>query len=76
MLPIAQSACSATIVYFDFKSSTKIGIPPLSIIVWVLIEVPEATFVRAQAASNCKWGNYSNVINCISFGIRLASIIG
>ena len=73
---MAQRAYSATIGYSFFSSSQKMGIPPLSIMVWVYKELPEATLVKAQAASSCKWGCYLAFINSIRGETKLASMIG
>lgn len=45
--------CSRTSSLFELSSCTKMGTAPLSITTFVCSEVPDATFVRAHAASNC-----------------------
>ena len=76
MLPTAHRACSATMEYWFLSNSQKIGMPPLSIMVCVYKELPEATFVKAQADSSCKWGCCSAFINSMRGEMRLASMIG
>ena len=56
IFPKAQTACSATFEAGDFKSSTNLGIPPFAITTCVCSDVPEATFVNAQHASNWRRG--------------------
>mmetsp|Transcript_14938 Transcript_14938/g.32998 ORF Transcript_14938/g.32998 Transcript_14938/m.32998 type:complete len:223 (-) Transcript_14938:112-780(-) len=55
-LPSAQAACSRTSSLGLISSRMKIGTAPASITYRVCSEVPEAMFVRAQAASNCRAG--------------------
>lgn len=46
--------CSRTSSLGELSSFTNIGTAPWSITTLVFSDVPEAMFVRAQAASNCK----------------------
>lgn len=45
--------CSRTSSLGDSSSCTKMGTAPLSMTTLVCSEVPDATLVRAHAASNC-----------------------
>jgi len=54
MFPIAHIACSYNSGLDDFSRLQKIGIPPLSIMVYVYWKFPEATLVKAQADSSYK----------------------
>lgn len=56
MFPSAQTACSATLLYLDKRSLMKGGTAPEFTTVFVCPELPEATLVRAHAASNCRSG--------------------
>jgi hypothetical protein len=51
-------ACSTIPILLLLNKSTNKGIPPLSMILWHWIVVPEATFVNAHVAYNCNWGYY------------------
>ena len=50
---LSSLTCSLTSSLGERRSCTKSGTAPLSITSRVLSEVPDATLVRAQAASNC-----------------------
>mmetsp|Transcript_10454 Transcript_10454/g.21608 ORF Transcript_10454/g.21608 Transcript_10454/m.21608 type:complete len:252 (-) Transcript_10454:442-1197(-) len=52
ILPRAQTACSRTSSFGELRSSTKMGRAPISTTTRVCSAVPEAMFVRTQAASN------------------------
>ena len=56
IFPRAHTACSHTLWWGEERSLTKLGTAPAftTHLVWLL--VPEAMFVRAQAASNCSSG--------------------
>mmetsp|Transcript_10966 Transcript_10966/g.33395 ORF Transcript_10966/g.33395 Transcript_10966/m.33395 type:complete len:265 (+) Transcript_10966:1114-1908(+) len=54
MFPSAHTACSRTSWFGDVSSSTKMGTAPLLMTTSVWSVVPEAMFVSAQAASNCR----------------------
>lgn len=56
MLPRPQTACSATFGQGEVSSATNLGTPPPFTTAFVCSVVPEATFVRAHAASNCRVG--------------------
>lgn len=47
--------CSCTSSCSELSNFIKIGTAPVSITTFVCRKVPDAMFVRAQAASNC-WG--------------------
>ena len=51
--PMAHTACSRTAWLSDLHASSSSGSALADMIAWVCSEVPEAMFVRAQAASNC-----------------------
>ena len=69
MLPRAHTACSRTSSMGECSSWTKMGTAPASITTLVWSLVPEATFVRAQAASNCSCGRSPRCRNCTKRGI-------
>ena len=52
-LPSLIHTCSRTSSLGELSSLTKIGTAPRSITTFVFSDVPDAMFVRAQAASNC-----------------------
>lgn len=54
MLPNAQTDCSATLIDSDRNRLTNFGIAPALATVSVWSDVPDAMFVNAHAASNCK----------------------
>ncbi|KAG8225473.1 hypothetical protein J437_LFUL004474 [Ladona fulva] len=54
MFPRAHTACSATFGQVELRRLTRGGIPPAFMTAEVCSDDPAATFVRAQAASNCK----------------------
>lgn len=59
MLPRAQTACSLMCSMGEPNSVMKAGMAPFSTTCCVCQDVPEAMFVRAQAASNCSVGSSS-----------------
>lgn len=63
IFPSAQTACSHTLWCGEDKSLTKFGTAPAftTNLVWLL--VPEAIFVKAQAASNCSSGLQSRAMH-------------
>lgn len=56
IFPRAQTDCSATFGTGELSNSTNLGIAPALITSLVCSDVPEATLVKAQAASNCSGG--------------------
>mmetsp|Transcript_97724 Transcript_97724/g.304747 ORF Transcript_97724/g.304747 Transcript_97724/m.304747 type:complete len:285 (-) Transcript_97724:2-856(-) len=68
MLPRAQTACSRTSSFGEPRSSTKMGRAPCSTTTRVCSAVPEAMFVRTQAASNCRSGRNTSFRNCTKRG--------
>ena len=52
-LPSAQAACSRTSSLPDMSNWMKMGTAPDSMTYLVWSDVPDAMFVKAQAASNC-----------------------
>jgi hypothetical protein len=52
MLRYVKYTCSRTSSLEEARSFTKIGTAPWSITTLVFSDVPEAIFVKAQAASN------------------------
>mmetsp|Transcript_94129 Transcript_94129/g.186614 ORF Transcript_94129/g.186614 Transcript_94129/m.186614 type:complete len:270 (-) Transcript_94129:40-849(-) len=68
MLPSAQTACSLTSSFGDPSNSTKIGSAPISTTTRVCSAVPDAMFVKTQAASNCKSGRETSLRNCTKRG--------
>ena len=56
-----DSTCSLTSSLPELRSCTNRGTAPCSMTTFVCSDVPEATLVRAQAASNCKWNNILSV---------------
>lgn len=74
IFPRAQSACSAISLWGDLNNWTNKGIPPLSIIVWVWWEVPDAILVKAQAASSYRWTCSYYLINSMNLGTILLSM--
>ena len=74
IFPNAQIAYSAISECGDLSNWQNNGIAPLSIIVYVWWVVPEAIFVKAQAASSYKCYYWSCLINSSKRGIRFASI--
>lgn len=56
IFPRAHTACSQTFILDDVESSSrKRGTAPALTTASVCCDVPDAIFVRAQAASNCKF---------------------
>lgn len=53
MFPSAHTACSATLGDADLSNATNFGIAPCLTTTRVCSDVPDATFVKAHAASNC-----------------------
>ena len=51
--------CSLTSSLGELSSATKIGTALLSMTTLVCSDVPDATFVKAQAASNCTSQGFS-----------------
>ena len=56
MLPSAHTACSRTSSLSESSRRTKCGTAPAAMTACVCSVVPEAMFVSAQAASNCRRG--------------------
>lgn len=54
ILPRAHAACSLTSSLSEVNNLTKISTAPALITTLVCSEVPDAIFVSAHAASNCK----------------------
>mmetsp|Transcript_15658 Transcript_15658/g.27075 ORF Transcript_15658/g.27075 Transcript_15658/m.27075 type:complete len:257 (+) Transcript_15658:2072-2842(+) len=69
MLPNAQTACSRTSSLGDDSSCTNMGTAPESMTTLVWSEVPDATLVSAQAASNCSCGASLFCRNSTNLGI-------
>ncbi len=57
MLPRAQTACSLMFSIGEASRAMKAGTAPCSTTCCVCQEVPDATLVRDQAASNCNMGS-------------------
>mmetsp|Transcript_19453 Transcript_19453/g.52937 ORF Transcript_19453/g.52937 Transcript_19453/m.52937 type:complete len:461 (-) Transcript_19453:128-1510(-) len=68
MLPSAHTACSRTSSFGEPRSSTKMGRAPISTTTRVCSAVPEAMFVRTQAASNWRSGRDTSFRNCTKRG--------
>lgn len=56
MLPRAQTACSQTFMLVEERSWRKRGTAPALTTACVCVDVPEAMFVSAHAASNWSGG--------------------
>lgn len=62
MLPIAQTACSATSGRGETSNCFRLGRAPSCTTAWVCSDVPDAMLVKAQHASNCSEGLYKRKI--------------
>lgn len=74
MFPNAQTACSATILIGDDSNFTNLGMASALTTENVWSDVPDATFVSAQAASNCKLGlsefiMFTSILFIVGFSI-------
>lgn len=74
MFPKAHTVCSTVPICTDLSNLINNGITPLSTMDWHCWWVPEATFVSAQAASNCNCGNYYCWIYYINLGMNPISM--
>ena len=74
MFPNAQTACSHTFWCWDSRSLRNQGTAPACTTACVWFEVPEAIFVSAHAASNCKDG-LENKIESFNRGVKIHQYI-